>query len=108
MAKEYIEREALEIELNHRLSFLMAENGEYDAYTSGFDECVDRVENFQSAFDVAPVVHGQWKYYHKQGKAVCTNCSFERSVDDNFGRAVACPNCGAKMDGERKEGAYNG
>ena len=50
------------------------------------------------AADVSPVVHGRWKYYHKQGKAVCTNCSFERSVDDNFGRAVACANCGAKMD----------
>lgn len=46
---EYLDREALEIELNHRLNFLMAENGEYDHYTSGFDEAVTRVENFQSA-----------------------------------------------------------
>ena len=52
------------------------------------------------AVDVAPVVHSKWKYYHKQGKAVCMNCSFERGVDDNFGGAVACPNCGARMDGE--------
>ena len=44
---------------------------------------------------------GRWKYYHKQGIAVCTNCSFERNVDDNFGRAIACPNCGADMR-ERK------
>lgn len=69
---EYIDREALEIELNHRLSFLMAENGEYDAYTSGFDECVDRVENFQSAFDVAPVVHCKncryWDGYNHSGR----------------------------------------
>ena len=43
---EYIEKEALMIELTHRLNFLMAENGEYDHYTSGFDEAVDRVENF--------------------------------------------------------------
>ena len=55
MAKEYIEREALEVALNHRLNFLMAENGEYDHYTSGFDEAVTRVENFPAA-DVAPVV----------------------------------------------------
>ena len=40
-----------------------------------------------------------WKYYHKQNKAVCTSCSFERDLDDNFGKAIACPNCGAKMDG---------
>lgn len=52
---EYIEREALEVALNHRLNFLMAENGEYDHYTSGFDEAVTRVENFPAA-DVAPVV----------------------------------------------------
>ena len=45
------------------------------------------------------VPHGRWKYYHKQNKAVCTNCSFERDLDANFGRAISCPNCGAKMDG---------
>ena len=55
MAKEYIEREALEVALNHRLNFLMAENGEYDHYTSGFDEAVTRVENFPAA-DVVEVV----------------------------------------------------
>ena len=43
---EYIEREALEVALDHRLNFLMAENGEYDHYTSGFDEAVTIVENF--------------------------------------------------------------
>ena len=41
---------------------------------------------------------GNWKYYHKQNKAVCTNCSFERDLDANFGKAIACPNCGARMD----------
>ena len=49
--------------------------------------------------DVAPVVHGRWKYYHKRNKAVCTCCSFERDLDENFGAAISCPNCGAKMDG---------
>lgn len=47
--------------------------------------------------DAVPVVHGEWKYYKKQGIAVCTHCSFERNLDDNFGKAVACPNCGADM-----------
>ena len=51
------------------------------------------------AADVAPVRHGKWRYYHKQNIAVCTECSFERNLDANFGRAVSCPNCGAKMDG---------
>lgn len=49
--------------------------------------------------DAVEVVHGQWKYYHKQNIAVCTNCSFERDLDANFGSAVSCPNCGARMDG---------
>lgn len=48
--------------------------------------------------DVAPVRHGRWKYYKKQGIAVCTACSFERKLDDDFGRAISCPNCGANMD----------
>ena len=50
--------------------------------------------------DAVEVVHGRWKYYHKQNIAVCTNCSFERDLDANFGKAVSCPNCGAKMDGD--------
>ena len=61
---EYIEREALEVALNHRLNFLMAENGEYDHYTSGFDEAVTRVENFPAA-DVVPVIFCKYcKHYH--------------------------------------------
>ena len=43
---EYIEREALEVALNHRLNFLMAENGEYDHYTSGFDEAEQELKTF--------------------------------------------------------------
>ena len=50
------------------------------------------------------VVHGRWKYYHKQNIAVCTNCSFERNLDDNFGKAISCPNCGADMRERRTDG----
>ena len=56
-------------------------------------KAVDR----QPTIEAIPVVHGEWKYYKKQGIAVCTNCSFERNLDDNFGKAIACPNCGAGM-----------
>ena len=52
------------------------------------------------AADVAPVRRGRWKYYHKQNKAVCTNCSFERDLSADFGAAIACPNCGAIMEKE--------
>lgn len=53
----------------------------------------------QPTIKAEPVLHGQWKYYHKKNIAVCTNCSFGRNLDINFGKAITCPNCGAKMDG---------
>ena len=94
---EYIEREALEAELNHRLNFLMGEDGEYDHYTSGFDEAVTRVENFPAA-DVAPVQHGKWLYgdYYDIGD-VCSECDWDSKMTHPSYRY--CPNCGAKMDG---------
>ena len=52
------------------------------------------------AADVVEVRHAKWKYFHKQNKAVCTNCSFECDLDADFGRAIACPNCGARMNKE--------
>ena len=116
---EYIDREALEVALNHRLSFLMAENSEYDNYTSGYDEAVDTVENFPSAADVAPLVHGQWEWFDEEtGTPItgyerewgwrCSRCTHE--LPDNYDnpdcRPVIdyCPYCGAKMDG----GEYDG
>ena len=85
---EYIEREAVKAAVRKRLN---------NSLIIGW---LISIVNEAPTADVAPVVHGRWKYFYKQGKAVCTNCSFERGVDDNFGRAVACPNCGARMDGE--------
>ena len=57
------------------------------------------VEDIKEAPTVGlkPAISGQWKYYHKQNKATCTNCSFERDLSVSFGRAIACPNCGAEM-----------
>ena len=105
MAKEYIEREALETDLNHRLNFLMAENGEYDHYTSGFDEAVTRVEDFPAAADVAPVRHGRWEKavesqldthtgeYWEEYYYNCLECDYASEWKSPY-----CPNCGAKMD----------
>ena len=106
---EYIEREALETALNHRLNFLMAENGEYDHYTSGFDEAVTRVEDFPSA-DVAPVRHGRWEYstdeWFETDVYTCSKCResyvlVEGTPKENLWNY--CPNCGAKMDGNWKQ-----
>jgi len=75
----------------------------------GYVDALDQVDDWLCGYpyvvesdEAEPVKHSQWKYYYKQGKAVCMNCSFERNLDDNFGRAVSCPNCGAKMDEEEE------
>lgn len=60
-------------------------------------KCKEAVSALPAA-DVELVVLARWKFFNKQNKAVCTNCSWERDLDWNLGRAVACPNCGATMD----------
>ena len=102
---EYIKREALEKDLNIRLSALRGKNGYYDHYTDGFDECVDRVENFPSA-DVEEVKHGKWVEPHWRNSVSCANCSIcgaEAYHYDFHGVQKTyryCPNCGAKMGAE--------
>lgn len=100
---EYIERGALEKELNRRLLYLRKENGYYDHYTDGYDEAVDTVENCQPAADVAPVVHGWWVWTNDE----CCHCSVCRHKAPVFTQyqdeltIVAtdyCPICGALMD----------
>ena len=84
--------------LMERLKFKrkISEVGLYRGLESAMAQCAKA-----PTVDAVEVVHGRWKYYHKQNIAVCTNCSFERDLDVNFGRAVSCPNCGADMR-ERK------
>ena len=107
---EYIDREALEADLNNRLSALRYKNGYYDHYTDGFDECVDRVENFPTA-DVAPVKYGKWVYDSNGmdwglGAWICSECGCKNNnlgMDNRikpllFEGSKYCPNCGAKMD----------
>lgn len=72
--------------------------GESGIYADAYNDLAEEFYSIPAA-DVSPVVYGRWEYYHKQNKAVCTSCSFERNLDENFGAAISCPNCGAKMDG---------
>ena len=65
----------------------------YDDWYSNYDIAEKLIANGVTVQEC-----GNWKYYHKQNKAVCTSCNFERDLDANFGKAIACPNCGAKMD----------
>ena len=73
-------------------------------------DIVKEAVQMQPTIDAVPVVHGRWGP-HPTDKEwdVCTACGlgFKRrwSEDDceiEFG-CPYCPNCGAKMDGERRK-----
>lgn len=53
------------------------------------------------AADVAPVVNGRWMK-HIKGGTLCSRCgSYTQHNGDvlDMSKAIACPWCGAKMDG---------
>lgn len=61
-------------------------------------------------FEAVPVVHAKWEIVHGMinpkysGRKRCTRCG-DISPNDMCGREMLtdyCPNCGAKMDGVRK------
>lgn len=53
--------------------------------------------------DVAQVKHGQWIKYAKYSFVTMYDCSIcSNRILDNGHSWHYCPNCGAKMDGERK------
>lgn len=65
------------------------------------------------AANVAPVVHGRWISWEEAGNFVpspdrreCSVCHDAAQVLVNGFELLSdyCPNCGAKMDGERKDG----
>lgn len=51
------------------------------------------------AADVAPVVHGAWQVTDRFKACSVCGYAFARLLPDKY-----CPHCGAKMDGERKDG----
>lgn len=78
------------------------------AYCAGWNGLLGLVEKAPTV-DAVPVVHGCFEPCFdengnwRQGFAKCSNCGKEyyAQVINHFGY---CPNCGAKMDGERKDG----
>ena len=60
--------------------------------------CIDRVKSV----DAAPVVHGWWMEFNSF--MTCSVCDTDwYYADNNCDMFDYCPNCGAKMDGERKD-----
>lgn len=64
--------------------------------------CVSTLINMP-AVDAALVVHARWtteRTWTHDGEWYCSACEYEPVV---FVDSAYCPNCGAKMDGERRE-----
>ena len=68
------------------------------------------VEDMQAVVDshtieAEPVRHGEWisRYAkHWKGKDECGECGFHEKDHSDLSHYKYCPNCGAKMDGEKK------
>ena len=54
------------------------------------------------AADVAEVKHGEWENYPSHAHRRCSVCEMEYEKPRFNVRANFCPNCGAKMVGERE------
>ena len=80
---EYIEREAL------------------SPYLFNITKRIFEIISEIPAADVAPVVHGRWMK-HIKGGTLCSRCgSYTQHKGDvlDMSEAIACPWCGAIMDG---------
>lgn len=89
---EYIEREALKNDIAKST----------EPFNTG---SVFRAINRQIAADVAPVVHTRWA--HLGGDEwCCPVCGFVITTEGSWDKPTKkyCEDCGAKMDGERKDG----
>lgn len=85
--KEYIERGAfwrkLEIAPDHWIK----------------GRTIKAILDEQPAADVVEVRHGEWLYVHTYLRGRCSICQSPMQYDNQ----PYCANCGARMDGERKE-----
>ena len=84
-------RHYTEQEKKGNLSFVACE------IKQGFADMV----NEAPTVDAVEVVHGRWKFFGSTFYQDFYKCSVCGSSYD--GRPNYCPNCGAKMDGERKD-----
>lgn len=81
-------------------------------YTDGWNDCLLRVKSMVSkapAADVASVVHARWIYVEEtlatSSGYCCSACRRPRWLSPDVPEVFKyCPECGAKMDGERKDG----
>ena len=90
----YIDAEMLEREIKLEAS---------DDITRAVIRIIDR----QPTADVVEVKHGEWIVVGRtKGMSAILKCSYCGRVRKGHGRSNYCPDCGAKMDGERKAQNY--
>lgn len=91
--KEYIERGALLKRFEE-----LHDGGNWLVNDYNADWIHSFIENAPAA-DVVEVRHGEWLYVHTYLRGRCSICQSPMQYDNQ----PYCANCGAKMDGERKE-----
>lgn len=99
---EYIKRQDVLDEINEKISniaFTSPYQDEIHIMVSGMERIRDSVEDAPAA-DVAPVVHGKWKF-NMDGSGTCDQCNFtQMHVWDYDNWQNYCGVCGARMDGD--------
>ncbi len=77
----------------------------YDQYDMGYTDAVDNIEDWLEAntVDAVEVVHGHNLKDHDSAFE-CSLCGWEDwdTLTADTSKYNYCPNCGAKMDGEKK------
>lgn len=103
MTAEYLDRGSLVERMEYYKNHTTEESGEHYAYSVALRE----IRNAPAA-DVVLVVHGRWIRPHWKNSNYCCDCSecsgeaMHRDYQwDKNGIYPICPNCGARMDGDK-------
>jgi hypothetical protein len=113
VVSRYIDADKLCEYYEERHKNLCLNYGETDLYCKGYEDAMLVAENTPTA-DVVEIRHGHWQNENqrpKTSKFICSVCGgLAYYIQPNRDRAWIkhcpykhCPNCGAIMDGERKE-----
>ena len=102
---DYITKESVHTMIRHLTKFAWrSPTWDERRVTVDTDDVHFGVDKIPAA-DVAPVVHGRWA--HLGGDEwCCPVCGFVITTEGSWDKPTKkyCEDCGAKMDGERKDG----
>ena len=78
-----------------------------DAVSNLINDCVEisrRQVMIAPTMEAVEVKHGRWEVYQIPPIMCCSECDWATDLQSDFNY---CPNCGAKMDGERMRPMHN-